>query len=442
MLDRYDLTHHLWQSLFDLHIQPPLYNLLVAFYLQFSPHAVEFAMVAVNLVLGLVLVSSTYLLLVELDVAPWLAALVGVVVAFAPSVVLYESWEFYTFPTAALTTFACYCGARVLRRPRLRSAIGASAAACAVVLLNSTFQWPWLVLFLAPVAIVLRRQPRAFVLGCLPLVLVGAWYVKDVVVFGTSSTSSMLGMNLAKTTLLTAPAGVVQSLVSDKRVGAIALEAPFQPVSAYEPTFAPRTTAHASVLREVMKRDRVGPNLNNKAEIEISSEYLKADLSYVRARPLDYLGSVTRGIRLWFVTTDEYSWLDPNEAQIAPYVDFVDRYLNVQPLRWNGTGYTPPTPTVGQISFGAVLVDALALLGLPILAWRSRERARRWALAMLWVTIAYAFVLTSLVEYGENNRFRFDLGALPLVGAVVVALELLRAATARHQAKGEVVSAA
>jgi hypothetical protein len=432
VFDRYDLQHHLWQSLFDLHLQPPLYNLLVAFYLQFPTHGVEVAMLAVNLALGLVFVASTYLLLAELGLSPAVAATLGAAVALGPSTLLYESWEFYTFPTAALLSAACYLAARALQRQSLAAAVGSSAAGSAVVLLNSTFQWPWLVLFLAPLAVLLLRRPRALLAMLLPLLVVGAWYVKDAVVFGTTSTSSMLGMNLAKTTLLTAPPGVVERLVAEKRLSPIALAAPFQPVSAYEPQFVARTHAKAPVLREVLKRDRVGPNLNNEAVIAISDQYLHADLAYIRAEPGDYLASITRGIRLWLVPTDQYSWLDANETEIAPYVDFVDRYLNWQPLRWNGTGYTPPTPSAAQISYGALLVDALALFGLPLLAWRSRERARRLALLGLWWTIAYAFVLTSVVEYGENNRFRFDLGALPVVGAVVVVAAALRALRARR----------
>jgi hypothetical protein len=79
-------------------------------------------------------------------------------------------------------------------------------------------------------------------------------------------------------------------------------------------------------------------------------------------------------------------------------------------------------PDAAQLSYGAILIDGLALFGLPVLVW-SRRRPLPWraALALIWVTVAYTFVLTSLVEYGENNRFRFDLGPLPLVGAAAVA---------------------
>ncbi|HVB06943.1 MAG TPA: hypothetical protein VNF07_11920 [Acidimicrobiales bacterium] len=436
VLDRFYLQHHLWQSLFDLHVQPPLYNLLVGGYIAVGSGGAEFAMLAVNLLLGLVLVCSTYLLLVELEVPVAPSAALAAAVALAPSTLLYESWEFYTFPTAALLSLACYCGVRALGRGGLRPALGCAAAASGVVLLNSTFQWPWLVVLLAPLAVKLRRSPRLVALALSPLLVVGALYVKDAVVFGSDSTSSMLGMNLSKTALLTAPPGLVSSLVSEHKLSPIALQPPFQPVSVYEPQFVAPTTRRAPVLREVLKRDRVGPNLNNAAIVPISSVYLRADLTFIAGHPLDYLASITRGVRLWLVPSEEYVFLDPNESRIAPYVDFVDRYLLLQPTRWNGTGYTPPTPGAGQLSYGALLADGLSLLGLPLLAWRSRERARRWALFLIWVTIAYAFVLTSLVEYGENNRFRFDLGSLPLVGAVVVLAELLRRRAVRRAGEG------
>jgi hypothetical protein len=423
VLDRYYLQHDLFSSLYHLHVQPPLFNLLVGGYIALPKGSVEVAMVLVNGLLGLVLVGSTYLLALELGLSVRLAVMLGAVVALSPSVVLYQAWEFYTFPTAALLAFTACCGARFFATRRLLAGIGLFAGASAVVLLNSTFQWPWLVA-LALVALVAmgRGARRVVLLAALPLVVVFGWYLKDALVFGTYSTSSMLGMNLAKTTLLTAPPGTVQALVTEGRLSPIALQTPFQSARAYEPAFARPTTNSDKLLREVNKRDRAGPNLDNAAEIAVSNAYLRADLAFIGARPGSYLASIGKGIALWFVPSEQYSFLEPNAQQIPGYVSTIDRFVLLQPTPWSGSGYTPVAPDAAQLSYGAILIDGLALFGLPVLVW-SRRRPLPWraALALIWVTVAYTFVLTSLVEYGENNRFRFDLGPLPLVGAAAVA---------------------
>jgi hypothetical protein len=47
------------------------------------------------------------------------------------------------------------------------------------------------------------------------------------------------------------------------------------------------------------------------------------------------------------------------------------------------------------------------------------------------MTTVYAFVTTSLLEFGENQRFAMELGPLPLIAAIVVIASLVGALPAR-----------
>jgi hypothetical protein len=47
-------------------------------------------------------------------------------------------------------------------------------------------------------------------------------------------------------------------------------------------------------------------------------------------------------------------------------------------------------------------------------------------MAVMWWTTFYAFVATSLLEIGENERFRFELGPIPLVLATVIVTAVVR----------------
>jgi ribose/xylose/arabinose/galactoside ABC-type transport system permease subunit len=90
------------------------------------------------------------------------------------------------------------------------------------------------------------------------------------------------------------------------------------------------------------------------------------------------------------------------------------------------------------LSGQALAVYALALFGAPVVAWRRRrsDPALAGTLAVLWWTTAYALVTTSLVEIGENERFRAELGPVPTVVAVVVVTAAVRTAWSRRGRTG------
>jgi hypothetical protein len=76
---------------------------------------------------------------------------------------------------------------------------------------------------------------------------------------------------------------------------------------------------------------------------------------------------------------------------------------------------------LSNLSITAVVETLLALFVLPFVAWRRRkiDRERAAGALWLWIICLSVFLTTTLVEAAENNRFRFELGGLPLVGATI-----------------------
>ena len=119
-----------------------------------------------------------------------------------------------------------------------------------------------------------------------------------------------------------------------------------------------------------------------------------------------------------------------DEAHIASYVRVFDGAVLWQPaspkqnavFNWErGIG-----PSVDQLSYLTLIALALAVVGGPVAAWRSRDDpALVGTFGFLWLTILYGFVTTSLLDLGENPRFSFELGSLPVVAAVAVLVSLL-----------------
>ena len=441
LLDLRQLKHHLIESIWYLHSQPPLFNFATGLLLHLPPSAVEPAAIAVGMALGLVMVLSCYYLCLELHLPQWLALMVGVLVIFDPADVLYQNWYFYSFPTAVTITFAALCIARYVRTRSLSWGVGYFASLMAVVLMNSTFQWIWFVVAIAPVAVVLRYRWRSvLVAAVVPVLVVGGLYVKNAIVFGTSTTSSWFGMNLANVTLAHASPQQIRKLLAEKGTSPIGDKLAFQALGVYARDYRPHAATGVTVLDQRLKSDGL-PNLNNVDYIAISSEYTRDDLRYIEDDPTSYAHDVAQGAELFFRPQEQYFFLWPGAQRLSGYVRPYDVLIDWQPHAPNYASIQVPAGRTtivwplgkvtaaswDQMSLSAVAIYALVLLVSPFVVWRRRNRSSyAAALAFIWISSAYVFVVANVSDLGENMRFRYDLGPLPLVAAAAVVVALVR----------------
>ena len=187
------------------------------------------------------------------------------------------------------------------------------------------------------------------------------------------------------------------------------------------------------------KRNGV-PNYNAASYIPISSQYLHDDLAYVNHDPVGYARGVSSAVRLFFFPSDRYVFLWPQARHLSAYQNAYDTVIDgdIRPndfaLVTPGDKATAPRHDRGsgpqswdQISLTAALAFFVLIALGPVAAWRSRTD-RRWLVTMgfIWMTSAYVLVVTSLADLGENLRFRYDLGPLPLLGAAATVYALAR----------------
>jgi hypothetical protein len=439
LLDVRLLKDHLASSVWHLSSQPPLFNLYAGVLLKLPTGLRRPVEVVCSLALGLAIVVCAYLLQVELRV-PRVAALTVtlVTVVASPAYLLYENWMNYAYPTAAFGTVAAWCLVRFLRTGRARFGVGFFVGYAAMVLLNSTYQIEWLLLAAVPVLVVLRRRWRTVLaVAAVPVLVVAGWYVKDYVQVGTTATSSWLGMNLARSILYRAPAGQVADLQRQGRMNAVASVPPFAGPEIYAPRYVTAVPDADPAVGALHKADGA-TNFNNPLYVHVSSLYLHDDLVWIRAHPHAYADDVLNSLGVWFVGTDQNFTDSVNWPATRAYARAYDRVVEWQPTQDPAPGFVvfsrgwhQPTWLSGQ----ALAVYALALLGAPVLAWRRRraDPALAGTLAVLWWTTAYAFTTTSLIEVGENERFRSELGPVPTVLAVVVVTAVVRVAWSRRR---------
>lgn len=427
------LKAHLAQSIWHLQSQPPLFNLATGILLKLPMGTQQPIVVIGMMALGLCMVLSCYYLCLELGLPGWLAIVVTMLVILDPAYVLFENLFFYTYPTAVMVTLAALSIARYSRTCRHGWGLLFFSSVAIVILLNSTFQWMWMVLSIVPVVLLLRRDWRSVAtVALVPLLVVALWYAKNAVMFSTYSTSSWLGMNAEKITTAQESPSELRTLINEGVLTPIAaLPAFFSDIPAYVPRFVDHKPTGVPALDEESKHDGT-PNFNNIDIVAISNEYLKNDLRFIAARPATYARSVGRAYTLFMVPSDQYfiSW--QNATHFIPYLRAYDLLVEGQIYGTNiETMYKDASqsasPGIAHIGVVVVLEMVAAVVLLPIVAWRRRrDRVFLIATGYIWVTSCYVMVVTNFVELGENNRFRFDLGPLPLVALAVVTLAVVR----------------
>jgi hypothetical protein len=436
------LEHDYWSSLWHLHMQPPLFNAFIGamLHLPGSP-SLTFGLLfrATSLLLAVMM----YKLATELGVPRVPAAVVVGIFTCAPTAVFYEHYLFYTLPVATLLVFATWSLLRWLRTGRDRYGLGFFLAATSLALTRASYHLVWVA------AIVVfgiwasrgRTPARRAALLALPTLLVPALYVKNAAQFGTFSASSWQGMNLARIALVPADDAKLQRMVDDGELSRDARVTPFASLRDYGTSHTPTgVPALDRLTRDARHRD---PNLNNLDYVDISKQYQRDSLTYIRDNPVEYGGSVLAATRLFFLPSSYNPQVGNNMLKLYDITKANWLFPDLQPKRYESIlAFTQPKrhgPGYWQVSYTAVLLYGLVLIGGPILLWRNRRNdvldpgARR-TLVFACATVGFAFLSETLVELGENNRFRFETDPLVWVSAAAIVAIWWRARVARRHA--------
>ena len=211
------LEHHFLQSIWYLHAQPPLFNMMIGAVLNWSPFATGFTFQVIYFAAGIALVFGLYDLARQLRLGPVVAAVVALVIACGPPVVRWR-----TSSTTTTSSRCSSCGSQpqpgVGYATEIRALGAITGLAAATVLLRS-FMHPLVFVVVAALPLVLRR-PRAWngrIVAALaiPLVLVGGTMLKNEVVFGTPELSTWLGYNAQRVAVNPLPDSIKAQLRAD-----------------------------------------------------------------------------------------------------------------------------------------------------------------------------------------------------------------------------------
>ncbi|HEY8080592.1 MAG TPA: hypothetical protein VIE15_00775, partial [Acidimicrobiales bacterium] len=409
------LRHDLVSSLAHLHSQPPLFNLVTGVLLELpratQPLAADLGLAACAVAVAV----CTAGILLEFEVKRSVVLFVVLLFVVAdPAQYLYAGFYFYALPTAALATAAGWAATRWVRTERVVPGVAFGALAAMLVLTNSSYQVYTVAIASVPVLWVLRRRWRqAIAVLAVPAAVVASWYAIDVIQFHSATTSSWLGMNLARSTLSLDSSADINALIRQGVLSPTARIGPFYDLGAYG-----ALGVHARTGQPALdQREKAGaPNFNNIAYLGISRRYLADDLKWIEHRPGHYLKNTTIGLRLWMLPAEQfYATVNLGAYHLGGYTTVYDAIAMLQPTAdptaVNDVVFAHRGPSLSNLSYTTIAESILALFVLPIVAVRRWRRRRDRALAAgalwIWAMCASVFVSTTLLEAAENNRFRF-----------------------------------
>jgi hypothetical protein len=420
------LHHHLAESLWWMHGQPPLYNLYVGVVVKAFPGHLRTAFFVTQLLMGVVLAVAMYLLLEALRLSPLAAAAGAIVVVVSPPVLLYEWMLFYDYPTLVLVTLSALFFVRMIDEPTLGRTAAFFATTATLTLTRTIFHPLWFVaqLGLALAAAHGRRRTLAFA-AAVPLAAVALIVGKNVVQFGVPGTSSWLGLGLSRLVLHDIPRADLRRLVGEGRVDRVALVDPFGGgLASYRSVVPPhRPTGHAILDERRMASGN--PNFFNLDYVAVSRHYLRADRELIEARPRDVATSVKRAFEYFFQPESNTSSMAANRNAIRSW-DSAFQLL----VLWS-------TPYANRVSWLPALLFAFALgwgALVGIRALRGSASRDDWIVLYCWLTLLVVGIGGNLAEAGENYRFRLVVDPLLLVLGVLSVRRLRRTPDAARQA--------
>lgn len=395
------LKTDLCRSIFYLHSQPPLFNLLLGIVLKMSEVYTNLIFNVVYLFLGLVFYVSFVHLMIKLKISTRLSIFLTIILMISPANICYENWLFYTYPIAALLPFAGFALYIYLQHQQVLCGLLFFGTLAVIVMLWGLFHPIW---YLISACIVLLRKnvnKKVFTVSVLvPGMLILLILIKNNILLGTFSTTSWLGMNLSKTTTTMLPIPIKINLINKGKISLLSVVPRFSDVALYKTIIHENKKTNIPVLDNTYKANRYN-NYHHLIYVAVSKQYLKDALYVIRHYPEYYLMGIKNAWTVYFYPTTEYVHLQ-NISHIAKFNTISNKILCGQLSDKSKVGY-----------FLVFILPVLWVYGV-YKVFKTRN-INAVMLTFLLFTVLYLSVAGNMVEIGENNRFRFVINSYYLI---------------------------
>ncbi|RYF91785.1 MAG: hypothetical protein EOO03_00500 [Chitinophagaceae bacterium] len=399
------LQHNLLNGLWYNHTQPPMFNLLLGMMLKIFGSAMP---VVIPFLFKLITVANILLLYKSLKLLTqhrWLPLMLAMLFMLSPATMILENELFYTSFMTMLLLLSCYNLLRFSKQQSYLVAWGIFLPLAIASLTRSMYNISWLIVVSLALIIYFKKSgvKKLSIIALACTVLAGSWYVKNLVMFGKFTTSTWLGMNLARNVFHD------HSVKDSTRIESIE---PFSSISAYNNFITGDLAQQYAGLndRELLSEYKNGPYINEHHinYIEVSDRYAEASKGFVKDHPASYLKNVLQSAIIFFTPATRYPFAE-KEAVKMKYYDVVYSFnMNhfaegKEQRRWAVVISAIPKMLMYVVTFGVILLAA------------KRSKSISAINLFIVLTFAYIFAVSSLLEHYENMRFRFEIEPLFLL---------------------------
>ena len=403
------------ESIWYLHAQPPLLNFVTGLlYQRFSPQSRIYQ--ALFLILGLLFALTLYWLGRRLGLTSWFSALLAVWFIVSPATVLYENLYFYTYPVTFLLVLSAVALSKFLETDNFWWGFGFFSLIASLCLTWAIFHLFWMIAIIALIALYYRNWRRLFIVSLIPFLIVTGWYAKNLLLFGTFSASSWVGMNLSHITFLSpmTPQSVREELIHQGKLNRYPVTDAFRAIEDYGGLLPIPPKRGIPVLDENIKSTEA-VNFNHLSYLYLSEGMMREAINFIFSRPGFYLDSVKQGLSIYFHSSSDYLLLKDKSTQTIR--SWWDRIFYGQLGDYQGDFNNHWKKDPRYVGWFLVLAYLAAIIyGVKVATSKTKPDPNLVVvIAFMTLTIIYFTFMANFFDLGENNRFRFTLDPLVLL---------------------------
>ena len=432
------LKHRLIESMYYLHVQPPGWNIYTGIALKLFPQSYPTALHIAHLAMGLAVCWLTYYLMRVLGVSRWIAFALAAWFTVSPGVVLFENYLLYEYAVGFLLVAAAVSLWRYAALNSLPWLLLFFILLLALVLFRNMFHLIYVLAILAVLVYLFEgRRQRILLAGALPLLVVLGLYTKNLILFGSFSGSTWLGMNMDTITAHQLTSREARDLVNRGVISPVSLLDVGSPIELYRPYIQMPARTGIPVLDECVTSNGA-TNFNCLAFRQIQDAYTRDGLALLRNYPIVYLRSLQAAWFTYFLPAGDFPFFDLNRPRIRA----IDRLWNVAFFgQFEDSSDRKQLRRLANQGARASLVlhtGIFLLLGLPALwIWgvtylvrgvrrNTLDRPSALLIGFLLFNIAYLTAVANFLSSFENNRYRFPFDAFYVVLLGVALQQLIR----------------
>ncbi len=405
-LDVHTLRYNLLKGVWYNHGQPPIFNIFLGIILKLSG---SYSFEVFSIVFKAITLFNTILLLklcLKITKDRRIALFVALLYLFSPGTMVFENELFYTTFVTLLFLIACHFLLKFNSALTWKTVAGFFLALMLIMLTRSMYHPVLLAVVGAAVFFYFRKQPGAgkiIIAGLIALLFTGGWYAKNYMIFGKFSASSWFGMNISRSIFHNKKA------TDTTRIESIP---PFSPISTYEKFLPegyelPYGRLNDRDLLNELKNDSL-LNANHVGYIDVSKQYLHASRKHIKKYPLSYIQNVIQSVVIFFEPGTRYPLME-YQARKIKYYDVAYSFN----LSHFATGKQERRIAKVASAIPKFIIYTLVFFWLGRYCYREKKLSAVNLFVLL--ILGYVFMLSSLLEYSENMRFRFEIEPLFLL---------------------------